>query len=50
MLEWATNNLLGEKIIEKLQASILDFVPSQTGYKFEPVNLKHSKSHPKKKK
>ena len=50
MLEWATNKLLGDKTIEKPQASIPDLVPSQVGYKFELVNLNSSKSHPKKKK
>ena len=50
MLEWVTNQLLGDKTTEKPQASISDYVPSQAGYKFESVNLKSSKSHPKKKK
>ena len=47
MMEWMTNQLLGDKLGEKLQASISDFAPSQAGYKFEPVNLKSSKSQKK---
>ena len=50
MLELATNKLLGDKTTEKPQASIPNFVPSQAGYPFEPVNLKPFKSHLKKKK
>ena len=50
MLEWFTNHLLGYKTVENTQASIFDFALSQVGYKFEPFNLKSSKSHPKKKK
>ena len=50
MLESATNNLLGDKTTEKPQTFILDFVPSQASYKFEPVNLKSSKSNHKTKK
>ena len=50
MLEWATNQLLGDKIDEKPQASIFDFAPSQAGYHIELVNLKPSKSHQNKKK
>ena len=50
MLERATNKLLGDKTTEKPQASIPYFVHSQAGYHFEPVNLKPSKSHHKKKK
>ena len=50
MLEWATNQLLGDKTAEKPQASIFYFAPSQAGYQFEIVNLKSSKSQNKKNK
>ena len=50
MLELATNQLLEDKTPENHQASIPDFEPSKAGYHFEPVNLKSSKSHQKKKK
>ena len=50
MLEWATNQLLGDKTTEKPQAFISYFAPSQVGYHFELVKLKPSKSHQKIKK
>ena len=50
MLEWATNKLQGDKTIEKPQASIPDFIPSQASYPFVQINLNPSKSHHKKNK
>ena len=50
MLEWTTNNLLGDKTTKKPHVSLLEFVPSQADYPFEQVNIKPSKSHHKKKK
>ena len=50
MLEWTTNQLLGDKTSERPQPSISDFTPSQAGYQYEPVNLKTSRSQHKRKK
>ena len=49
MVEWMTNQLLGDKIAIKPQASISDFTPSQAGYQYDLVNLKPSKSQKKNK-
>ena len=44
MLEWMTNQLLGDRTVGRPQPSIFDFTPSQVGYQYELVNLKPSKS------
>ena len=49
MLEWMTNQLLGDRIAEKPSSSISNFTPSQAGYQYEPINLKTSKSQHMKK-
>ena len=49
MLEWFTNRLARDTKAEKPQSSFSDFTPSNACYKYEPVNLKPSKSHRKKK-
>ena len=50
MMEWLTKKLSGDKTTAQPQASISNFTPSQVGYQYEPVNLKHSKSQKKRKK
>ena len=50
MLEWMTNQLLGDRTVEKPSSSISDFTPSQASYQYEPVNLKTSKSQHRKNK
>ena len=49
MMEWFTLKMLGDGIVERPQASISDFSPSQGAYQYESVNLKPSKSHRKNK-
>ena len=49
MLEWMTNQLIGDRTIENPQSSIPDFTPSNASYQYELVNLKPSKSQRKKK-
>ena len=49
MMEWFTLKMSRDGTVERPQASIPNFSPSQGAYQYEPINLKPSKSHRKKK-